>query len=380
MKDTAPVNQDAARRGAGRAFIAALFDGALDLVGDVHGEHEALDHLLQALGYDAAGDHPEGRRLVFVGDLTDRGPDSVSVVLKVARLVRDGRAQCIAGNHELNILRKAPKEGNGWVLPVNHDHAEGKFRASLSALDHHRAAIEQFFATLPLALERGDLRVVHACWHGPSIEALRTARDAGTVAADERFVASSQRLLEESGLLEAYQRERHEFGAALRDARAAPPLLPAIAEFGARRQMANPVRVLTSGIERPARAPFYSGGRWRMVERVAWWQEYQDPIPVVFGHFWRRPLAAPADATDERSGPDLFAGTRFDQWLGPRHNAFCVDYSIGRRFLERERRLRPGTSTRLGAIRWPEAELVFDDGTRHAVTRRDGSFAGDGQA
>jgi hypothetical protein len=344
-----------------------MFDGALDLIGDVHGEYEALEHLLRELGYDAEGRHAAGRRLVLVGDLTDRGPDSVSVVLKIAKLAKGGRAQCVIGNHELNILRKAPKEGNGWILPHDHDRAEGKFRASLNALDHHRALIDDFFATLPLVLERPDLRVVHACWHTPSIEALRAARDAGTVAADARFVEASQRRLEASGMLAQYQSERHEFGAALRDPHAAPPFLPAIAAFGEARQMANPVRVVTSGIERPTRAPFYSGGRWRMVERVAWWNEYQDEVPVVFGHYWRPPVSA---ASGERQGPDLFQDTRFDQWLGPRDNAFCVDYSIGRRFLERERKLRPGSSTRLGALRWPERELVFDDGSRHALVRR----------
>jgi len=352
---------------AAHSFVVPLFEGALDLVGDVHGEFEALEHLLRELGYDATGRHPAGRRLVFVGDLTDRGPDSVSVALKVAKLVKGGLAQCVAGNHELNILRKAPKEGNGWILPHNHDHAEGKFRASLTALDHHRALIDDFFATLPLALERADLRVVHACWHAPSIELLRHARDAGTVAADTRFVEASRERLEASGMLAQYQHERHEYGAALRDAQATPPLLPAIAAIGEARQMANPVRVVTSGIERATTAPFYSGGKWRMVERVAWWSEYRDEIPVVFGHYWRRPAAPGADAPADKTGPDLFEGTRFDQWLGPRRNVFCVDFSIGRRFLERERRLRPGASTRLGAVRWPEAELVFDDGARHPI-------------
>ncbi|WP_231867716.1 metallophosphoesterase [Snodgrassella sp. CFCC 13594] len=46
---------------------------ALDIVGDVHGEWSALTHLLHHLGYDDLGRHPQGRKLVFVGDLCDRG-------------------------------------------------------------------------------------------------------------------------------------------------------------------------------------------------------------------------------------------------------------------------------------------------------------------
>ena len=59
----------------------ALFEGPVDVVGDVHGEFEALDQLLDVLGYHAENGwkHPEGRRLVFVGDLVDRGPNSPSL-------------------------------------------------------------------------------------------------------------------------------------------------------------------------------------------------------------------------------------------------------------------------------------------------------------
>ncbi len=50
--------------------------------------------------------HPEGRRLVFVGDLVNRGPDSVGVVDLVRRLVAAGRGFCVAGNHDEKLLRK----------------------------------------------------------------------------------------------------------------------------------------------------------------------------------------------------------------------------------------------------------------------------------
>jgi len=40
-------------------IIQPLFDGSLDIVGDVHGEIEALRSLMQHLGYDDDGNHPE---------------------------------------------------------------------------------------------------------------------------------------------------------------------------------------------------------------------------------------------------------------------------------------------------------------------------------
>ena len=88
--------------------------GPLDIVGDVHGEAGALLSLLDRLGYDYDGNHAENRRLVFVGDLVDRGPHSLAVVSIVKHLCDSGKAQCILGNHELNLLNGKRKHGNHW--------------------------------------------------------------------------------------------------------------------------------------------------------------------------------------------------------------------------------------------------------------------------
>ena len=90
-------------------LIDKLNAGKLDIVGDIHGEYDALKTLLAKLDYAADGSHADGRRLVFVGDLVDRGHDSPAVIETVMRLTNDGRAQCVLGNHELNILRNDSK-------------------------------------------------------------------------------------------------------------------------------------------------------------------------------------------------------------------------------------------------------------------------------
>ena len=77
------------------SLVQNLFTGPIDVVGDIHGEIDALQNLLTRLGYGADGSHSEGRRLVFVGDLTDRGPDSPAVVRLVKQFVESGpRAVC----------------------------------------------------------------------------------------------------------------------------------------------------------------------------------------------------------------------------------------------------------------------------------------------
>ena len=53
-------------------IIVRLSVGPLDIVGYVHWLIRSLDDSPKNLVYTTDGVHPEGRRLVFVGDLVDR--------------------------------------------------------------------------------------------------------------------------------------------------------------------------------------------------------------------------------------------------------------------------------------------------------------------
>ena len=44
-----------------RKTVRPLFEGPVDIIGDVHGERTALESLLRKLGYDDRGRHREGR-------------------------------------------------------------------------------------------------------------------------------------------------------------------------------------------------------------------------------------------------------------------------------------------------------------------------------
>ncbi|MDH5675916.1 MAG: polynucleotide kinase-phosphatase [Myxococcales bacterium] len=84
--------------------------GPFDVIGDVHGCADELEELLSELGYirEDAGvhRHPEARRVVFVGDLADRGPGVTRVLRTAMDMVKAGSALCIIGNHEAKLLRK----------------------------------------------------------------------------------------------------------------------------------------------------------------------------------------------------------------------------------------------------------------------------------
>jgi hypothetical protein len=126
--------------------------------------------------------------------------------------------------------------------------------------------------------------------------------------------------------------------------------------------MANPLRIVTSGMERVAANPFKANGKWRMVDRVPWWREYRDETPVIFGHYWHWPTEA-LRASHSRAATDLFDAAELHHWLGPLRNAYCVDFAVGARHVERRHdRTRAEIECQLAAVRWPERQLVFDDG------------------
>jgi len=66
-------------------------------IGDVHGRLDLLDRMLAIVANDDAGRGVAETRLIFVGDLIDRGPHSAGVV---ARCLELQNAAFILGNHE----------------------------------------------------------------------------------------------------------------------------------------------------------------------------------------------------------------------------------------------------------------------------------------
>lgn len=90
--------------------VSKMFPEAkrLILVGDVHGCLEEFDELLKKVQYDGSSETED--RLILVGDLLDRGPDSPGVVQRAQEL----KAVSVKGNHEYKHLRyrKQRAEGN----------------------------------------------------------------------------------------------------------------------------------------------------------------------------------------------------------------------------------------------------------------------------
>ncbi|PJD97044.1 MAG: polynucleotide kinase-phosphatase [Parachlamydia sp.] len=86
--------------------------GPFDIIGDIHGCFDELSELLKTLGYIIHYDnkyrvsHPHGRKVIFLGDLVDRGPNTPAVLKLVMDMTEAGIAFCVPGNHDIKLMRK----------------------------------------------------------------------------------------------------------------------------------------------------------------------------------------------------------------------------------------------------------------------------------
>ncbi|VXC10562.1 Diadenosine tetraphosphatase and related serine/threonine protein phosphatases [Pseudomonas sp. 8BK] len=168
-----------------------------DLIGDIHGCAKTLEHLLSTLGYRQQGGvwrHPQ-RMAIFLGDLVDRGPRIREALHLVRDMVVAGQALCIMGNHEFNALAwstpAAPGSGRQFVREHTPRHAR-LIKETLEQFDAYPAEWQGFldwFYELPLFIDAGHFRVVHACWDASLIEPLRAQFADGCI--DEHFLQAA---------------------------------------------------------------------------------------------------------------------------------------------------------------------------------------------
>jgi hypothetical protein len=141
-----------------------------DIIGDIHGHSRSLEALLGKLGYmKEAGvyRHPS-RKVIFLGDFVDRGDFQCEVLAIVRPMVESGFALSVMGNHEFNaIAYSTPDSETGGYLREHSKKNFDQHEAFLGAYKSSSAEYEDtinWFKTLPLWLDLGDLRIIHACW------------------------------------------------------------------------------------------------------------------------------------------------------------------------------------------------------------------------
>jgi bis(5'-nucleosyl)-tetraphosphatase (symmetrical) len=113
-------------------------------IGDIQGCAPSLKSLVKKL--------PKESKMIFLGDLVNRGPSSLSALRQLKSLQEQGRAECILGNHDLHLLAIDA----GLRKTKGLDTVDAILRAP------DRAELIHWLRHRPMALSNGKIITVHA--------------------------------------------------------------------------------------------------------------------------------------------------------------------------------------------------------------------------
>ncbi len=156
-----------------------------DVIPDIHADIDRLERTLDALG--------GGATLAFLGDFIDAGTatreaDDAAVLTRVRQLVVERGAVAVMGNHELNAILFHTLGKDGIPLRTHSDKNKAQHRSfeRQFGISTPQAKVwVDWFTTLPLWLDLGGLRLVHACWSQPDIDLIRKRRPDGCLSRED---------------------------------------------------------------------------------------------------------------------------------------------------------------------------------------------------
>lgn len=149
-----------------------------DLIGDIHGCGKTLIKLLKQMGYSKKNGtfQHKSRKVVFLGDIVDRGPNIRLACQTVYDMVEQGHAYIVMGNHEYNLVTYCTPAPGGFDRPFLREHSERNnfiVQETVNQFAKYPADFQQYlnwFADMPLFIEFDHFRAVHACWDQSYIE------------------------------------------------------------------------------------------------------------------------------------------------------------------------------------------------------------------
>ncbi len=156
-----------------------------DVIGDIHGYHGLLVKLLVKLGYQKKGKsffHSD-RKAVFVGDFINRGDEIKETVRLVRKMVEQGSALAVLGNHELNAILYSTLDNSGKLLRKQLPRYKMPLMRTLYEYEDAKSEWSdtvKWFRTLPVYLDLEGIRVVHGGWNDEHIRTLERYKDGAT--------------------------------------------------------------------------------------------------------------------------------------------------------------------------------------------------------
>jgi serine/threonine protein phosphatase 1 len=128
---------------------AKLGMGNTYVFGDIHGRARQLRDILEAVDYDERRD-----RVIFVGDLIDRGEESPEVVEYVLQLCRrNPKVVCLRGNHEQMLLDLIDYGDPLWLIPEN---------GGIQTLQQYGFDIDEHTASLAIGIPESHLEFLRS--------------------------------------------------------------------------------------------------------------------------------------------------------------------------------------------------------------------------
>jgi len=149
-----------------------------DIIGDVHGHADQLKNLLVKMDYkliDNCYTHST-RKAIFVGDFINRGPKIRETINLIRRMVESGTGYAILGNHELYAVLYYLRDTEGKYFKKRIPKYQLQINQTLAEFTNYKDELKshlKWLRTLPMFLDFGKIRVVHACWDNDNIEALK---------------------------------------------------------------------------------------------------------------------------------------------------------------------------------------------------------------
>jgi len=139
---------------------------AYDIIGDIHGCYDELLTLILKLGYQKQSGiyiHPKGRQLAFVGDATDRGPQSLAV-LELLFNMQDAKVLNYSPGNHCNKLYRFFKGSNVQITHGLETTVEEFNHYPKDKRQKFRRRYIAFYEALPTyqSLEQNQLVIAHA--------------------------------------------------------------------------------------------------------------------------------------------------------------------------------------------------------------------------
>jgi hypothetical protein len=286
-----------------------------DIIGDIHGYAETLRALLEKMGYGLEGGiyRHSKRQAIFLGDFIDRGPHQRETLKIVRPMVEHGHAMAVMGNHEFNALAySTPRNGSVYLRPRNVDNEDQhqKFLKDFPVDSSDYLDAIEWFRTLPLWLDLGELRVVHACWDKDIISSI-SRRYEGSRLTDDLLRQASTKGCDEYDEIETLLKGKE------------IPLPEGCSYLDHGEKERRHMRIAWWDRENTTyKGKFVGDKKWKThipedeIEGDHGIVYGHDEPPVFLGHYWLDGTPAPLEA-----------------------NVACLDYSVGNSNAEADRKL-----------------------------------------